>query len=277
MTIRRMGLLRGLPEGGASIWDNYWYFNGVNSYLTMPHNADFDTPNEGRNTLIVGYRDEYAYTGIGHDSRLVAKTQVGSSTASSPPNGDFGMKLRGGTGLTRDASYFHHVGGGHHWKGCTVGDYLDGVDTCMLGARSGTPDSTFTFTYLDDVNGTGLLSCNAWTYGTDNFHGTSPLFIGAEQRTDAGYPTIRYYLKGRIYFVYWIKGMWVGGGWTTILCDPNDNRVPWTDPLYDPATYPTCLLKMEQAVGATYTPEIQSGPNAPYVFTVGGTPVLNGP
>jgi hypothetical protein len=99
------------------------------------------------------------------------------------------------------------------------------------------------------------------------YDGPTRLYIGSEGHTTGpDYSQANY--RGRIYFVAWYKGTFMAGADMDALWD--GTKDPWDIAnLY-------CYLDMSAAVASTYTPEYQLGPNAPYVFNVYGTPILNG-
>jgi hypothetical protein len=244
-----------------SPWRDYWYFNGVDSYLTMPHNADFDVDNGGgaldNGSVLIGFMGTETAAGT---EMIVSKTR-GTTDAI---DGDFYVVITR-NGIDQ-VTWGFRCGAGQNWKQVGVNDYLPNVRTCYSGQRG---DAAAIAGYLDDANGTDLGNV-AGTITNTNWHGTEPLWLGCGKNALS---VPQQFYTGRYYFFYWIKGVLLGANWAKWVLD--ETFFPWE--IYDPATFPQCYINFCQDVAAVYNPEMQSGPNAPYIFTVNGTPVRNGP
>lgn len=257
------------PAAPPSIWANYWYFDGVADYMTTPHNTDFDVEDGGGtlddSSIMFGFIGTRTSPGIEY---LLSKTR-GTTDAN---DGDMRAFLdRNGTDQCK---YAHRCAAGHNWKTIAVNDYLPNVRTVYCGQReSNLPALKI---HVDDSNGTDLGK-NQSTPTKLNWHGTDPIWIGATRNSVL---TPQSFFQGRLYFMYWIKGVRMRDVWNTYLLTETPHPTygtpyPWE--WYDQNTYPQCLIRFDRPVAATYTPELQTGPNAPYPFTIVGSPVLNGP
>lgn len=258
-----------------SVWDDYWYFNGTTDYLEMAHNPDFDVPDTlYYGSWIVGYRDESAADGT---RALIEKGQMLYTGAT---NGDMALHaIRGGGGTTNQIQFGYRRQAGN-WVNCYPNDYYnDDTDAVANGARCSVAGQTNVVSFVDDKLGADG-GCNSWEGTGLNYNGNSQLLIGAQRRHDGGAPTIRYYFKGRIYFAAWMLSTVTRWGDSTgAVMMGNRYFVPWRD---DPARTPDLHYAMavwwfNKPVAGTYPAEVASGPNAPYVMTVYGSPVLNGP
>jgi hypothetical protein len=244
-------------------WKCWWNFN-ANEYLVCPHSADWDVDDGGGShddsTLIIGFEGTRTNAGTEY---LTSKSR-GTTDAN---DGDWRFWISR-NGLEQ-VTYTHRVGGGHNWKGVAVNDYLPNVKTVASGQRES--NTKFVHVFVDDEDGTDLGN-NLYTSSGDNWHGTDDIWIGAH-RNSVGTPQYQY--TGRIYFFYWLKGLRVLDGWNEYILSGEDRPgtgTPYPWDYYDTETYPQCLITFEKSVGGTYIPELQSGPNAPYTFTVYGSP-----
>lgn len=246
-----------MNKEGAGPWDCYWYFNGTDAYITTPHNADFDTADGGDSTVLLGFEDQHTGSVTYY---LVSKTR-GTTDAN---DGDFSVRLNK-SGTPDTFNYYHRVGGGHNWKGVAV-NYTDNERTVASGQRESS--LTRVLAVLDSASNDEQNSTN--TFSGNQWHGTDDLWIGATRNSVL---TPMNHFQGRLYFFYWIKGVRIGWSWGPEIL--NETSFPWET--YDPDTYPQCYINFCQNVGATLIPNMQTGPNAPYTFTIFGNPVLNGP
>jgi hypothetical protein len=94
------------------------------------------------------------------------------------------------------------------------------------------------------------------------------LHIACEGHTTApDYSTAEF--RGKIFFVAWYKTLFMSGA---------DMDALWNG-TKEPTDITNLLLYIDfsKSVAPTYSPEVQAGPNAPYLFNVYGTPIRNGP
>jgi len=75
------------------------------------------------------------------------------------------------------------------------------------------------------------------------------------------------YFKGHLYWAAFYNSQLSDANLNALY---NGTAKPWD-------FSPMCYVDFHKAVGATYESEISSGTNAPYIWNVVGTPILNGP
>lgn len=236
------------PVPPAGIWDNWWYFDGTNDWIHTPDNVDFDF-NNGPGTWLIGYRPDF--TG-GGDEYLVnhegAYRMVVLFSPGDPENNDRQQLCT----VTRAGS------GG-------LNDYRKDLTYPAAKAMGAlrwvhTPNQrTYNYLYQD----TGLIG--GYTQGVgagDTIDGSTRIIIGARYY-DVGSKAF----KGRLHFAAWYEAVNLGN----VMQDIFDEVATLE------SENPTLLIKFNKVVEATLTPDIQVGANAPYPFTVVGSPLLNGP
>ena len=270
---RRLGLLR-LRRGGEDPWASWWYFKGPsgygdgdNAHLWMDDNADFEIDN-GICTVLVGAEPATGVWTSGRYSSLFSKEYY-------PPIGSTGswglaINYRGDDPslLARDC-HWAVWRGGFGRQNNYVGNFLYPFEKTIFGGRFRGSDSASWRSIHDSSQS---LNQYNWFYGSSTDDSTTRVRIAA--RGDNSSPDYSdQHFRGKIYWALWVKGYLVGH---SQLQDVWDGTIlPYE--VCDPGTYPMCYIDFKDAVGSTLTPDIQSGPNAPYTFNVYGTPVLNGP
>lgn len=273
----RMGLLRGIGEGvPGGIWDSYWWFKGPSAYggdnghLWMPDNADFEYKSIAGGmvvgTILVGAEAGGTIWNSNRYSTMFSKDNYPDSLGS--------WKLS----LNYDASYPDTNSRRvwlHTWRPywSAQGGYAEHFkypfEKTLFGGRF---YSEADWSFCDIVDSTQQIHTYTYRNGNGTIDSTSRVRIGAAGwYTGPNYTTTEF--TGKIYWVLWIQGYLATGQDMYDIYDgtkqPNE--------ICDSATFPMCYINFKDPVGATLTPDVQSGPNAPYTFNVYGTPVLNGP
>jgi len=247
-------------------WADWWWFDGVDDHLWLASNQDFEI-DEGECSVIVGVRQEA--------SGVAAVSTYGLYTKDGYPGGNNSWKLYTTHHGTFPAGNSRPVGFGV-WRGAfglqnaETGDMAHPfIDTVLAGRFKNSIDSSYRSIYDDTPQ---AINTYSFCFGSVTDDSSSRVRIAAHGHSSAPDYAQQFY-KGRIYWALWVKGYrYTGGQLQQIL----DNAIKPYE-ICDPDTYPMCYIDFNDAVGATLTPDIASGPNAPYTWNVYSSPILNGP
>ena len=239
-----------------SVWEHWWYFDGTNDAVSTPHNDDFQY-DSAAGTWLIGFRPDYS----GGATQYLIDKGPQSGTPSYRDFITFNVSDPGGNDRTY-RSDMNRVSGGGYVNNANPTNLPWPTENVMTAKRWVHATQRSYGAIVDSAGFHDSYTAGAGLYATEA--GVGPVYIGAKWiLTD-----ISDGFKGRIYFAAWWKG--------TNLSQANIEGV--FDGTIPPETIsPTLYINFNKTVGATVTPDVQAGPNAPYTFTVVGTPVLNGP
>jgi hypothetical protein len=254
-------------DGEEGPWDGWWFFDGryypgtTLAHLWCADNEDFEI-NSDQVTLVVGFQPYFYQSSQGiRRYSLVAKKGY--------PTGQGWL--------------MEHIYDTNDPTDSTDRDFRAQVNKTITDTRTVNPTvqpgvkSMGVFRYRQsDRQFLIRLYQEGQASLTQGFQGNNyipinsgtRLHIACEGHTTApDYSTAEF--RGKIFFVAWYKTLFMSGA---------DMDALWNG-TKEPTDITNLLLYIDfsKSVAPTYSPEVQAGPNAPYLFNVYGTPIRNGP